>query len=101
MLARSDRRRPLGTTDPERAGREAGSVSLAAGWYGKVRMPSAGRAIAGGGTGPAFFFFFQAEDGIRDKLVTGVQTCALPISGQPGRPPRRAAGRGLGYAWVS
>src|SRR2546425_10579079 len=28
-----------------------------------------------------FFFFFQAEDGIRDKLVTGVQTCALPILG--------------------
>src|SRR5205823_10533773 len=28
-----------------------------------------------------FFFFFQAEDGIRDKLVTGVQTCALPIFG--------------------
>src|SRR2546425_10820929 len=27
-----------------------------------------------------FSFFFQAEDGIRDKLVTGVQTCALPIS---------------------
>src|SRR5229473_1716513 len=26
------------------------------------------------------FFFFQAEDGIRDKLVTGVKTCALPIS---------------------
>ena len=26
------------------------------------------------------FFFFQAEDGIRDRLVTGVQTCALPIS---------------------
>src|SRR2546425_13255200 len=25
------------------------------------------------------FFFFQAEDGIRDKLVTGVHTCALPI----------------------
>src|SRR5256886_9819658 len=33
-----------------------------------------------------FFFFFQAEDGIRDLTVTGVQTCALPIS------PRRAAG---------
>src|SRR6478609_3192858 len=33
------------------------------------------------------FFFFQAEDGIRDKLVTGVQTCALPIW-------RAAAGRG-------
>src|SRR5207247_3116733 len=27
----------------------------------------------------SFFFFFQAEDGIRDPLVTGVQTCALPI----------------------
>src|SRR2546427_8277688 len=26
-----------------------------------------------------FFFFFQAEDGIRDLTVTGVQTCALPI----------------------
>src|SRR5207244_10418658 len=30
------------------------------------------------------YFFFQAEDGIRDDLVTGVQTCALPIS------PRKA-----------
>src|SRR5438132_2655555 len=30
-----------------------------------------------------FFFFFQAEDGIRDHCVTGVQTCALPISCQP------------------
>src|ERR1041385_7514254 len=28
-----------------------------------------------------FFFFFQAEDGIRDVAVTGVQTCALPICG--------------------
>src|SRR5438876_6492338 len=28
------------------------------------------------------FFFFQAEDGIRDGRVTGVQTCALPISRQ-------------------
>src|SRR5260370_6315622 len=27
-----------------------------------------------------YFFFFQAEDGIRDSSVTGVQTCALPIS---------------------
>src|SRR6266849_7320050 len=27
-----------------------------------------------------YLFFFQAEDGIRDPLVTGVQTCALPIS---------------------
>src|SRR5438105_2297768 len=30
-----------------------------------------------------FFFFFQAEDGIRDPLVTGVQTCALPICCSP------------------
>src|SRR5256884_1618705 len=35
-----------------------------------------------------FFFFFQAEDGIRDVAVTGVQTCALPIS-----PPTRAEHR--------
>src|SRR3989441_12032608 len=35
-----------------------------------------------------FFFFFQAEDGIRYKLVTGVQTCALPIS------TRRSSGTG-------
>src|SRR5205823_11131391 len=36
-------------------------------------------------------FFFQAEDGIRDKLVTGVQTCALPIC-----PP---SGRGAADRW--
>src|SRR5947209_19400753 len=34
------------------------------------------------------FFFFQAEDGIRDIGVTGVQTCALPIY-RPPPPPRR------------
>src|SRR5437016_6579129 len=34
----------------------------------------------------SFFFFFQAEDGIRDWSVTGVQTCALPIFHRaPGR----------------
>src|SRR2546422_5357629 len=32
-----------------------------------------------------FFFFFQAEDGIRDVAVTGVQTCALPIYPQVGQ----------------
>src|SRR5438132_14043318 len=36
-----------------------------------------------------FFFFFQAEDGIRDHCVTGVQTCALPIFRTPA-PGRRA-----------
>src|SRR2546430_4642571 len=34
--------------------------------------------------GSALVFFFQAEDGIRDLTVTGVQTCALPISGGRG-----------------
>src|SRR5256885_7916082 len=40
------------------------------------------------------FFFFQAEDGIRDYKVTGVQTCALPIcrSGEPSREARRRGG---------
>src|SRR5689334_23537881 len=33
-----------------------------------------------------FFFFFQAEDGIRDGTVTGVQTCALPILGKGALP---------------
>src|SRR5687767_15284819 len=36
-----------------------------------------------------FFFFFQAEDGIRDKLVTGVQTCALPILAEDRRARKR------------
>src|SRR5215467_1107654 len=52
-----------------------------------------------------FFFFFQAEDGIRDYKVTGVQTCALPIcffvcamiaEGEPDG-PTRAAYKALGY----
>src|SRR5205085_3594078 len=33
--------------------------------------------------GESDLFFFQAEDGIRDLTVTGVQTCALPISSRP------------------
>src|SRR5690606_39345298 len=62
---------------------------------------------------PVDRFFFQAEDGIRDFHVTGVQTCALPISSSPTtvatswrriatgrsagtpRTPRRASWRGL------
>src|SRR5687767_15466594 len=51
-----------------------------------------------------FVFFFQAEDGIRDKLVTGVQTCALPIlrvraadaEGADACPPRSAVPSPLG-----
>src|SRR6478752_8224862 len=38
-----------------------------------------------------YFFFFQAEDGIRDVAVTGVQTCALPIS-------ERSDGCGAGHS---
>src|SRR5215467_11784757 len=36
-----------------------------------------------------FSFFFQAEDGIRDYKVTGVQTCALPIWTPPNAPSAR------------
>src|SRR5690625_8037799 len=43
------------------------------------------------------YFFFQAEDGIRDGHVTGVQTCALPISSRPcsapGDPGRERLGQ--------
>src|SRR5437879_6302562 len=45
------------------------------------------------------FFFFQAEDGIRDTSVTGVQTCALPISStsppSPNAPPASTSKGGL------
>src|SRR6266446_7682258 len=45
------------------------------------------------------FFFFQAEDGIRDYKVTGVQTCALPISDlrDPVPVPLGLAHRGVPY----
>src|SRR2546429_6833898 len=43
-------------------------------------LSSAGGATSGGPTYGSLCFFFQAEDGIRDVAVTGVQTCALPIS---------------------
>src|SRR5438132_11859776 len=63
-----------------------------------------------------YSFFFQAEDGIRDHCVTGVQTCALPISGptrsrrpsprsMPKRPPPaprtgpRSEERRVGKEW--
>src|SRR5437667_2898057 len=38
------------------------------------------------------FFFFQAEDGIRDRDVTGVQTCALPISRRSSAQPASYCG---------
>src|SRR5216683_5407970 len=46
-----------------------------------------------------FFFFFQAEDGIRDLIVTGVQTCALPISSS--RWPGSARPRRCRTSWTS
>src|SRR5437867_5000279 len=49
-----------------------------------------------------YFFFFQAEDGIRDRTVTGVQTCALPISALTvGERAAAAAVRAVGvpYRW--
>src|SRR3989441_7992674 len=46
-------------------------------------------------------FFFQAEDGIRDKLVTGVQTCALPISGIPTALQEQNAFPGLATRWLA
>src|SRR5256886_5930226 len=54
----------------------------------------------------AFFFFFQAEDGIRDLTVTGVQTCALPIwipsstSSVPSRFPDADCCRRASESWA-
>src|SRR3989441_1789644 len=55
-----------------------GSDVAGASWRGSAVGFGAGGSIVS-------FFFFQAEDGIRDKLVTGVQTCALPICPAPRR----------------
>src|SRR5438105_10871693 len=48
-----------------------------------------------------FLFFFQAEDGIRDPLVTGVQTCALPISVLLIGHPTKSARDGIPATWSS
>src|SRR6266567_6240836 len=48
--------------------------------------------------GRDFFFFFQAEDGIRDLTVTGVQTCALPISQRQRRQRAAQGARGAAAA---
>src|SRR5256885_10440338 len=47
-----------------------------------------------------FFFFFQAEDGIRDYKVTGVQTCALPILSRNHHPGPLAGMRVLELAQI-
>src|SRR2546430_4083102 len=75
-----------------------GVGSTASGPHGRQKERRCGprRSRRGGGLrssrgplarGSAYFFFFQAEDGIRDLTVTGVQTCALPIS-VPAEGPR-------------
>src|SRR2546430_7115197 len=47
------------------------------------------------------FFFFQAEDGIRDLTVTGVQTCALPISRGCPRAASACVSKGRWATWPS
>src|SRR3989304_2390771 len=66
-------RGPRGALGGGRGGGSGGSV--------RGRGPELGRPISGG-----LFVFLQAEDGIRDVAVTGVQTCALPISPAPLHP---------------
>src|SRR2546421_3220811 len=48
------------------------------------------KSVCAGRSRKVIFFFFQAEDGIRDLIVTGVQTCALPIYPHRHRPRTRA-----------
>src|SRR5258708_27302792 len=48
-------------------------------WGRQYRFASPARIFFSLTIFSSVFFFFQAEDGIRDDLVTGVQTCALPI----------------------
>src|SRR5258708_29580298 len=47
------------------------------------------------------FFFFEGEDGIRDDLVTGVQTCALPISFVANHKGERGKGLKIAHALLS
>ena len=43
-----------------------------------------------------YFFFFQAEDGIRDVAVTGVQTCALPILSRASKRQKNSTSTSIG-----
>src|SRR2546426_8842411 len=49
---------------------------------------------------PYVFFFFQAEDGIRDYKVTGVQTCALPISSKLSSAPTATSKSRVRRTWI-
>src|SRR5690606_13296794 len=70
---------PIPRSEERRVGKEC-----RAGWArdqeaGHGGSVEDGRQKQSGRRGASFVFFFQAEDGIRDFHVTGVQTCALPI----------------------
>src|SRR2546425_1354652 len=58
-----------------------------------LNVPSERASVVG-------FFFFQAEDGIRDKLVTGVQTCALPILARKAGTMSPSHGRDMGALYL-
>ena len=61
-------------------GRRKGRGQVGRSERGKERKGEVKRGMGNeGGRRGRGFFFFQAEDGIRVRLVTGVQTCALPI----------------------
>src|SRR5207248_6203326 len=67
-------------------------------WCERLVLGEIGGWIEGEGVVSGVVFFFQAEDGIRDRTVTGVQTCALPISvslGVAGDDGRRVEAHGL------
>src|SRR5256885_6131225 len=73
-----------------------------------LRDSSALRAVLGRGRylnspaiSPHLVFFFQAEDGIRDYKVTGVQTCALPICTWNSPAPRAASARRAESCWCT
>src|SRR5437016_7276880 len=62
-------------------------------WENRIIVRSAQLPLVTGAQNTSSGFFFQAEDGIRDWSVTGVQTCALPISAacRPAELPRPLA----------
>src|SRR5689334_22697845 len=79
--AREQLRHPAAPPGPDElldlAGYERGLLVLVVGV--EQRYLGTGPAIGPEALVLAYVFFFQAEDGIRDGTVTGVQTCALPI----------------------
>src|SRR6201991_2984995 len=79
------KKRAFGVRETEVWGVAGARGGVTAGWRARSAGLSAGQsAESTAGLGRrSISMFFQAEDGKRDKLVTGVQTCALPISRRP------------------